>query len=225
VADGSTVQVGLGSLPNAVLAGLHDHNDLGVHSGLIVDEVAPLMQSGVVTNSRKSADKGLTVGALVMGQRSLFDFVDHNPLIALRPSGYTHDADVLAGIPRFTAINSALEVDLTGQINTESIDGRYVGAVGGALDFVRGAHRSVGGVPITVLASTSGARPCIVTELAGPASIPRADAGIVVTEYGSADLRGRSLRDRRRLLTEIAHPDHRERLRCAAVPSNALRSG
>jgi acyl-CoA hydrolase len=137
VDDGATIQIGLGALPTAVLTQLRESNDLGVHSGLITDSIADLMELGVVSNQAKGRDDGHTVAGLIMGTQRLFDFVDGNAAIALRPTEYTHDPAVLASLSRFTAINSALEVDLSGQINTEVAAGRYVGAHGGAGDFLR----------------------------------------------------------------------------------------
>ncbi|MOA24101.1 Succinyl-CoA:coenzyme A transferase [compost metagenome] len=130
----------------------------------------------------------------------------------MRSSEYTHAADVLSGIERFVSINSAIEVDLTGQVNSEVVGGTYVGAVGGALDFTKGAQRSHGGVPIIALPSTAGSNSRIVARMSGPVTIPRSEAGVIVTEFGVADLRGLTLRERARKMLEIAHPDHRARL-------------
>lgn len=213
VDDGATLQFGIGALPEAVLAKLADRTDLGVHSGVLNDTAAELMETGVITNARKNLDRGRSVAGFLMGTRRLFRFVDGNPAVELRETGYTHDPDVLAAHDRFVAINSALEVDLTGQVNAEAAGGDYVGAVGGAVDFLRGAARSRGGVPIVALPSTAGQASRIVAELAGPVSTARSDAGFVVTEFGVADLRGQSLRVRRERLLAIAHPDHRSALK------------
>ena len=213
VPDGATLQIGLGSFPGAVLAQLRERNDLGVHSGLISDGVAELVERGVVTNALKPRDRGVTVGGVVMGTRRVFDWVHDNPAVALRDTDYTHDPGLLASLPLLVAINSGIEVDLTGQVNTEVAAGRYVGAVGGVLDFLRGAHRSDGGVPIVALPAATRGMTRIVTTLSGPVTIGRADVGVVVTEYGSADLRGLPLAERRERLLAIAHPDHRDRLR------------
>lgn len=207
VDDGATLQVGLGALPEAVLRGLSGHRDLGVHSGLIGDQVAELMAAGVITNAHKATDRGITVGALLAGSRRLFDFADGNQALQLRDARYTHDPDVLAGQDRFVAINSALEVDLSGQVNAEVAGGSYVGAVGGAVDFLRGAARSRGGVPIVAVPAER-----IVATLLGPVSTARSDAGVIVTEYGVADLRGQPLRVRRERLIAIAAPDRRAEL-------------
>lgn len=216
IEDGATLQVGLGAIPRAVLSALGGHSDLGVHSGLIDDAVAELMAAGVITNSRKTLDRGRTVCGLLLGSERLFRYAHRNPAIELRDARYTHDPEVLAAQDRFVAINSAIQVDLSGQINAETVRGRYVGAVGGAVDFLRGAHRSRGGVPIVALPSTAGTSSRIVAQLSGPVSTARSDAGIVVTEYGAADLRGVPLRARRERLLAIAHPDHRAALDAVA---------
>ena len=212
IEDGATLQFGLGALPEAILAQLADRRDLGVHSGAIGDQVALLMQAGVITNARKSVDRGVTVAGIMFGSKRLHDFSHRNPQLQFRSSSYTHGPGVLAQIERFTALNSAVEVDLSGQINAEVAAGVYVGAVGGAVDFLRAAHYSRGGLPIVALPSTAGRHSRIVAKLNGPVSTPRSDAGIIVTEHGVADLRGAGLAERARRLLAIAHPDQRERL-------------
>jgi acetyl-CoA hydrolase len=209
VPDGATVQVGLGSMPSVALSGLADHRDLGVHSGMITDAVASLIEAGAVTGARKATDAGLVVTGFLLGTRSLFQHAAGNRAVNLRDTRYTHDAAVLAAQRRFTAINAAIEVDLTGQVNTETIFGRYVGAVGGAADFMRAAARSPGGLPITVLPSTAGTSSRIVAKLTGPASVARSDAGVIVTEHGVADLRGLPLRERQQRMLAVADPAHR----------------
>ncbi|EFC79382.1 acetyl-CoA hydrolase/transferase [Parafrankia sp. EUN1f] len=208
VQDGSTLQVGLGKVPEAVVAALVDRRELGIHSGTVGDALARLVETGAVTNAKKGRDHGVSVTGLVMGSRAVFDAVDDNPSFALRPIGYTHDPDVLASLRQLVTINSAIEVDLSGQVNCEVAAGRYVGAVGGALDFLRGASRSRGGLPIIALPSTAGGRSRIVNTLSGPVTIPRGDAPIVVTEHGVADLRGLSLARRRECLLAVADPAH-----------------
>ncbi|MCP1626019.1 acetyl-CoA hydrolase/transferase family protein [Pseudomonas nitroreducens] len=212
VDDGATLQMGIGAIPDAVLGALHDRRDLGVHSGSLGDSVAQLMQAGVITNARKSRDRGVSIGGLLLGSRVIHAYAHDNPLIQLRSTAYTHDAEVLASLNQFVAINSAVEVDLSGQVNSEVAAGSYVGAVGGALDFLRGAARSRGGLPIIALPSTAGASSRIVARLNGPVTIPRSDAGLIVTEFGVADLRGKSLRQRTECMLEIAHPQHRAML-------------
>lgn len=210
IEDGATIQLGLGAIPEAILACLGDRRDLGIHSGTIGDKVADLMEIGVINNARKTIDAGKTIAGVMMGGRRIHEFAHLNDAIEFRSTRYTHDANVLASIERFVAINSAVEVDLSGQINAEVAGGVYVGAVGGALDFLRGARRSRGGVPVIALPSTAGKGASrIVASLNGPVSTPRSDAAIVVTEYGVADLRGLTLRQRRERMLAIAHPDHR----------------
>lgn len=209
IEDGATLQMGIGAIPDAVLDALGDHRDLGVHSGSLGDSVARLMQNGVLNNRRKTIDRGKTIGGVLMGSRLLYDFAHNNPAIELRSTQYTHDAAVLASIDRLAAINSAVEVDLTGQVNSEVASGHYIGAVGGALDFIRGAHMSKGGLPIIALPSRAGKHSRIVAKLGGPVTLPRSDAGIIVTEFGSADLRGLTIKQRIVKMLDIAHPDHR----------------
>jgi acyl-CoA hydrolase len=210
--DGATLQMGIGAIPDAVLGALRHHRDLGVHSGSLGDGVAQLMQAGVITNARKSRDRGVSIGGILLGSRVIHDYACNNPTIQLRSTAYTHNAAVLASLERFVAINSAVEVDLTGQINSEVAAGSYVGAVGGALDFLRGAARSKGGLPIIALPSSAGANSRIVARLNGPTTIARSDAGLIVTEFGVADLRGKTLRERVACMLEIAHPQHRASL-------------
>jgi acyl-CoA hydrolase len=212
VEDGATVQIGIGSMPSAVLHALAGHRDLGIHSGMITDAVADLIEAGAVTGARKTVDRGQVVTGFLMGTAALFARAAGNRAVVLRDTTYTHDPAVLAAQHRFTAINAAIEVDLSGQANTEVMRGRYVGAVGGAVDFMRGAARSEGGLAITVLPSTAGPASRIVASLSGPASIARSDAGLVVTEHGVADLRGQPLRERQRRMLAIADPAHRSAL-------------
>jgi acyl-CoA hydrolase len=219
VEDGATIQVGIGSMPSAVLHALAGHRDLGIHSGMITDAVADLIRAGAVTGARKAVDPGLVVTGFLMGTAALFGHAAGNDAVVLHDTTYTHDPAVLAAQSRFTAINAAIEVDLTGQVNLEVMRGRYVGAVGGAADFMRAAARSDGGLAITVLPSTAGPASRIVARLSGPASIARSDAGLVVTEHGVADLRGQSLRARQRRMLAIADPAHREALEAALAGS------
>jgi acyl-CoA hydrolase len=212
IEDGATLQFGLGALPEATLAALTGRRDLGIHSGAIGDKAAELMEAGVITNARKSIDRGITVAGVMFGSRRIQRFCHRNPAVQFRSNAYTHNADVLARIERFVALNTAIEVDLSGQINAETAGGVYVGAVGGALDFLRGAQRSKGGLPIVALPSTAGKASRIVAKLSGPVSTPRSDAGIIVTEYGVADLRGAPLSERKQRMIAIAHPSMREQL-------------
>lgn len=218
VEDGATLQVGLGAVPEAILARLTDRRDLGVHSGAIGDAIARLAAAGTITNARKTCDRGVTVAGLALGGRPLHAFIHRNPAVQFRSTRYTHDAAVLAGIERFVALNSAVEVDLTGQVNAEQAAGSYVGAVGGAADFLRGAARSRGGLPIVALPSSTDGRSRIVPRLNGPVSTSRADAGLIVTEHGVADLRGLPLSKRIRRMIDIAAPQFRDALEQEANP-------
>jgi acyl-CoA hydrolase len=216
IEDGATLQYGIGALPEAVLGELNSHRNLGVHSGTIGDAVADLMECGAVTNARKSIDAGVTIGGVMFGSRRIQRFCHQNAAIQFRSSEYTHNSGVLARIDQLAAINAAIEVDLTGQINAEVAGNAYVGAVGGAMDFLRAAQTSKGGLPIVALQSTAGKPGAklsrIVRRLSGPVSTPRADAGLIVTEHGVADLRGCSVSERARRLIAVADPEFREAL-------------
>lgn len=212
IEDGATLQLGVGNLPEAVLAALHGHRDLGLHSGAVTDGIAQLAEAGVLTNARKSQDSGVGIGGILMGGETLRRWAHRNPQIELRSTDYTHHPEVLARSHKLAAINAAIEVDLTGQINAEVAAGVYVGAVGGAVDFLRGAARSHGGLPIVALPATAKGASRIVAQLSGPVSTPRSDAGLIVTEHGVADLRGQPLSRRVRRLIDIAAPEHREAL-------------
>ncbi|AQH04333.1 acetyl-CoA hydrolase (plasmid) [Burkholderia sp. KK1] len=212
VEDGATLQTGIGSIPDAVMAQLRDRRDLGVHTGSIGDGVAALCEAGIVTNALKTIDTGITIGGVIMGSARTRRFAHRNPALQLRGTEYTHDPHVLRRIDRFVAINSAVEVDLTGQVNAEAIGDTYVGAVGGVGDFLRAAQASRGGVPVVALPSTAGTHSRIVTRVSGPVTVPRSDACVIVTEYGIADLRGLSIAERIPKIISVAHPDHRERL-------------
>ncbi|MGQ7937589.1 acetyl-CoA hydrolase/transferase family protein [Paraburkholderia sp. D1E] len=212
VEDGATLQTGIGAIPDAVLAQLRSRRDLGVHTGSIGDGIAALCEAGVITNARKTIDAGMTIGGVIIGSERVRRFAHRNPSLTLRGTEYTHNPEVLREIDRFVAINSAVEVDLTGQVNAEVAAGTYVGAVGGIGDFLRAAQFSPGGVPIIALPSTAGQHSRIVAKLSGPVTIPRSDACVIVTEYGVADLRGLSLAQRIPRLIAVAHPIHREQL-------------
>ncbi|MBC8745969.1 acyl-CoA hydrolase [Paraburkholderia sp. WC7.3g] len=212
IEDGATLQTGIGSIQDAVLTHLKDHRELGVHSGSIGEGIACLCEAGVVTNSCKSIDAGLTIGGTLIGGAPLHRFAHLNSSLELRGTEYTHDPSVLAGIERFVAINSAIEVDVTGQVNAEVAGGSYVGGVGGIGDFLRAAQTSRGGVPIIALPSAAGIRSGVVASLSGPVTVPRSDACVIVTEHGIADLRGLSIAQRIPRMLAIADPLHREAL-------------
>jgi acyl-CoA hydrolase len=213
IADGDTVQLGVGALPTAILDGLAGHRDLGVHSGMITDGVLRLVEKGVVTGARKEIDPGLVVTGAAIGSDELTTAVPTMP-VAFRPASYTHAPGVLARLARLVAINSALEVDLTGQIGAEVARGRYLGGVGGQADF-SGAAARTGACSIIALRSTTGGESTIVPALRGAVTTARADVDAVVTEHGVAWLRGCSLAERGPRLAAIAAPDHRDALLAA----------
>lgn len=216
IEDGATLQVGIGTIPDAVLARLADRRDLGLHTGAMGDGAATLWETGAITNARKSIDVGIGVTGTLMGGERIRRLAHRNPALELRGTDEIHGPGVLGRIERFVALNSAIEVDLTGQVNSEMAGGRYLGGIGGIVDFLRAAGASRGGVPIIALPSTGGGRSRLVPSLSGPVTVARSDACVIVTEYGVADLRGVSLRDRPARLIAIAHPDHREDLERAA---------
>lgn len=219
VPDGATLQVGLGVLPDAVLMALRSKRDLGIHSGTIGDRVADLMEAGVITNRRKPIDAGLAVTAGLLGTDRVYRFGHKNPALFLRSPRYTHDNMVHAQIDGLIGINTALEVDLTGQMNAEVAGGRHLGMVGGHADFMRGCLRARDGKGIVALEATArgGTLSRIVPKLAdGVVTTSRSDADIVVTEHGVAELRGRSVSERARALVAIADPRFRPGLEAAA---------
>ncbi|MBI5947324.1 MAG: acetyl-CoA hydrolase/transferase family protein [Chloroflexi bacterium] len=216
IEDGATLQMGIGAVPNAVLAELAGHRDLGVHTEMFTDGLLPLIESGVVNGARKSVHQGVVVSAFVIGSQRLYDFLDGNPKVELYPVDYTNNVDVIAANRKMAAINSALGVDLTGQVAADSIGPRFYSGIGGQVDFIRGAARSEGGLPIIALPSTArdGAISRISAELAPGSGVvtTRGDVHWVVTEFGAVNLHGRTIRDRARMLIEIAHPSFRGQL-------------
>ena len=215
VDDRAVLELGLGAIPDAILSLLHDRRDLGIHSGVLGDAVIGLVHGGVVTNAYKAIDTGKITTASLLGTQKLYAFGRGNAELNLQPYAYTHAHRNLAQLSQFTAINSAIEVDLTGQVNAEVAQGRYLGATGGLVDFVRGALTSPGGHSIIALPSTTrdGSVSRIVGRIkAGPVTCARSDADIVVTEWGAAQLRGKSLAQRAKAMIQIAHPAHREAL-------------
>lgn len=217
--DGATLQLGIGAIPDAVLAALGNHRDLGVHSEMFSDGVIDLVTRGVITGAKKRIHPGKLVASFVMGTHRLYDFVDDNPQVALLDVAYVNDTAVIRRNPRVTAINSAIEVDLTGQVCADSIGTRQYSGVGGQMDFIRGASLSEGGKPIIALPSvTRRGETRIVPYLKQGAGVvtTRAHVHWVVTEYGVVNLYGKNLRQRARALIEIAHPDHRAALERAA---------
>jgi acetyl-CoA hydrolase len=219
IPDLATIELGLGAIPEAVTRALGGKRGLGVHSGAVGDGIADLMAAGIVDNRHKEIDPGITVATMLMGTRRLYRFADRNPAIHIRATSYTHDALVLGNFRRFVAINGALEVDLTGQVNAETAGGRHIGLVGGQMDFIRAANRAAEGRSIIALQSTNRdrTRSRIVARLAdGVVTTPRAEADLVVTEHGVAELRGRTLGERARALVAVADPAFRAELERAS---------
>ncbi|MGR4866506.1 acetyl-CoA hydrolase/transferase family protein [Caulobacter sp. LARHSG274] len=218
IGDGAVIQTGVGAVPDAILRLLHDRKDLGVHSGMLGDGLVELVEAGVVTNARKAIDAGVSINGALIGTRKLYDFARCNPAIRMCATSYTHDAAVLARLERLVTINSALEVDLTGQVNAEQSGAAYLGGTGGQVDFVRAGARSPGGRAIIALPATAkdGTISRIVPTLSGPVTTARSDVDVIVTEFGAAELKGQSLAERTRRLIAVAHPDFREALDRAA---------
>jgi acyl-CoA hydrolase len=216
VEDGACLQMGIGAIPDAALRCLGDHRHLGIHTEMFSDGVLPLIDSGVIDNSAKRVGRGRTVTSFAMGGAALYDFVHDNPQVAFLDVEFVNNPTVIAKNPRVTSINSALQIDLTGQVCADSIGHRIYSGVGGQVDFVLGATYSEKGKSIIALPSTArgGASTRLVSSLAAGAGVvtTRAQVDFVVTEYGIAELRGRSLRERARDLIAIAHPDFRETL-------------
>ena len=215
VPDGACIQMGIGALPNALAAELSSHQNLGVHTEMFADGILRLIRKGVVNGQNKKIDKGITVASFLLGSKDVYNFIDHNEAVAMRDIKYTNDPWIISRNPLMTAINSATEVDLTGQISADSIGERIFSGTGGQLDFVKGACMSEGGKSITAFASrTNKGKNKIVANLNPGAGVvtPRADAHWIVTEWGSVDLYGKSLQERAKLLISIAHPDDREAL-------------
>jgi len=218
--DGATLQMGIGAIPDAVLAALGDHRRLGIHTEMFSDGMIPLVERGVVTGEAKRVHPGKVVGTFAMGTRRLYDFIDDNPQVVMLDVAYVNDPAVIRRNPKVTAINSAIEVDLTGQVCADSIGTRMYSGVGGQMDFIRGASLSPGGKPIIALpASTTRGETRIVPMLKPGAGVvtTRAHVHYVVTEHGIANLFGKSLRERAKALIAIADPKHREALERAAI--------
>lgn len=215
IEDGTTIQIGIGAIPDAVLAGLNDRRDLGFHSGLINDRVAELMQCGVITNRRKPIDTGITITGALLGTKLLYDFAHKNPSIRVCPWTHTHHGEILARLDRFFALNSAIEVDLTGQVNAEMAGDSLIGGIGGQGDFIRGAQLAERGRSVIALPATArnGSVSRIVARLAsGIVTTARGDADLIATEFGVAELRGQPLEERIRRMAAISHPSFREEL-------------
>jgi len=226
IPDGATLQPGIGGIPEAVLTCLHDRRDLGIHTEMFSDSVIDLIEAGVINGERKSLHRGKAVAAFVLGTKRLFDFLHENPMCEFRPICYTNDPFIVSQNDRMVAINSAIQIDLTGQVCADSLGTRPYSGFGGQLDFIRGAARSQGGVPIIALPSTAlhGSISRIVPVLEPGAGVvtSRADVHYVVTEHGIAYLHGKSLRERAEALIAIADPRFQQDLQDFAVRSHYL---
>lgn len=224
IEDGSTLQMGIGALPNAVCAALHDRHDLGLHTEMLTPGLVELMQAGVITNARKTLHPGQGVFSFCMGTRATYDFLDGNHDMEAYPVDYVNDPAVIARNDRMISVNATLQVDLTGACCSEHLNGRQFTASGGQLDFVRGAYASAGGRSIIACHSTAakGTVSRIVPRLDGPVTVPRNDVHIVVTEHGRAELKGRSDAERARALIGIADPKFRDDLERSARETGLL---
>ncbi len=226
VEDGATLQMGIGAIPDAVLRSLGSHRELGVHTEMFSDGLLPLLEKGVVTNQHKARQVGRTVASFVVGSRRLYDFVNDNPFVELRDCSYVNDTSIIRRHPKVTAINSAIEVDLTGQVVADSIGERVFSGVGGQMDFIRGATLSEGGKAIIALPSTTTkgeTRISAALKPGGGVVTTRAHVRYVVTEHGVADLYAKSLSQRVQALVAIAAPQHREQLEKEARRRNLWR--
>jgi 4-hydroxybutyrate CoA-transferase len=226
VPDGATLQLGIGAVPNAVLARLHDKHDLGVHTEMFSDGLIPLIEARVVTNRHKRVHQGRTVTSFVSGTQRLYDFVDDNQLVEFHGCDRTNDSILIRKNPRIVAINSAIEIDLSGQVCADSVGHRIVSGIGGQMDFMHAASASEGGVPIIALPSMAGraAASRIVPALRPGAGVvtTRGHVHWVVTEWGAVDLHGMTLRERAEALISVAHPDARAELRRAAAATRFI---
>lgn len=215
VEDGATLQMGIGAIPNVVLSKLGNHKNLGIHTEMFSDGVIPLVEAGVITGNCKRVDRGKIISCFAMGTQKLYDFVADNPQVWMKEASYTNDTAIIRRNNKVTAINSAIEIDITGQVCADTIGKRQYSGVGGQMDFIRGASLSEGGKPIIALPSvTKRGESKIVTELKPGAGVTttRAHVHYVVTEYGVVNLFGKNLKQRAQALTSIAHPQHRESL-------------
>lgn len=219
IEDGACLQMGIGGIPNAVLAQLGNHKDLGVHTEMFADGILPLVQKGIVNGRRKQIDKGKMVASFLMGSQKLYDFIDDNPMVAMMDVKHTNSVNIIRQNHKVTAINSALAIDLTGQVCADSIGTKFYSGVGGQIDFIRGAGYSEGGLPIIAMPSVTakGLSKIAPTLIQGSGVVTtRANMHWFVTEHGAVNLYAKTLQQRAKLITSIAHPDHQEELDKAA---------
>ena len=217
--DGACLQMGIGAIPNAVLAQLGGHKNLGIHTEMFADGVLELVEKGIITGANKAIDKGKLVSTFLMGSQKVYDFIDDNPMVAMMDVGYTNDPFVIAKNPKMTAINSALQIDLTGQVCADSLGTKFYSGVGGQVDFIYGASLAPQGKAIIAMPSCTnkGGSKIAPTILEGGGIVTtRPHVHYVVTEFGAVDLYGKSMQERAKLLISIAHPDHQEELDRAA---------
>ncbi len=219
IEDGACLQMGIGGIPNAVLAQLGNHKDLGVHTEMFADGILPLVEAGVVNGKRKQIDQGKMVASFLMGSQKLYDFIDDNPMVAMMDVRHTNSVNIIRQNDKLTAINSALAIDITGQVCADSIGIKHYSGVGGQIDFIRGAGYSKGGVPIIAMPSVTakGLSKIAPTLIEGSGVVTtRSNMHWFVTENGAVNLYGRTLQDRAKLIISVAHPDHQEMLDKAA---------
>ena len=219
IEDGACLQMGIGAIPNAVLAQLGGHKNLGIHTEMFADGVLPLVESGVINGANKAIDKGKMVSTFLMGSQKVYDFIDDNPMVLMQDVAYTNDPFIISKNPKVTAINSALQIDLTGQVCADSLGTTFYSGVGGQIDFIYGASLSQGGKAIIAMPSATNkgiSKISPVLNLGGGVVTTRNHIHWFVTEFGAVNLYGKSLQERAKLLISVAHPDHREALDKAA---------
>ena len=215
VENGATLQMGIGAIPNAALAAMTNHRELGIHTEMFSDGIIPLVEKGIITNEHKAKHRGHLVTGFLIGSQKLYDFVDDNPLVRVLDIEYVNDTSIIRKNPKATAINSAIEVDITGQVCADSIGSRIFSGVGGQMDFIRGAALSKGGKPIIALPAMTNKGISRITSMLKPGAgvvTTRAHVHYIVTEYGVAEMWGKSIQERAKAMIGIAHPDHREQL-------------
>ncbi|MDX9782783.1 MAG: acetyl-CoA hydrolase/transferase C-terminal domain-containing protein [Bacteroidales bacterium] len=219
IEDGACLQMGIGAIPNAVLAQLGNHKNLGIHTEMFADGVLPLVESGVINGANKAIDRGKMVATFLMGSQKCYDFIDDNPMVLMQDVAYTNDPFIIAKNPKVTAINSALQIDLTGQVCADSIGTKFYSGVGGQVDFIYGASLSQGGKAMIAMPSVTNKGVTKISPtltLGGGVVTTRNHIHWFVTEYGAVNLYGKSLQERAKLIISVAHPDHREELDRAA---------